>query len=64
MPEEVTQSTPEVTNSITLSRGQKGTYAYEAKVRYPMGTNPDQALHDLAYIDNKLCDKYPMVTQE
>lgn len=58
--EEQTQTTGyDPTNSIALSRGQKGTYAWEIKLRWPMETDDTQTLADLARIDNHLRKAYP-----
>jgi hypothetical protein len=62
MPEQDASPNPnglEKSNSITLSRGQKGTYAWEIKLRWPVGAAADQTLDDLNAIDKKLFDAYP-----
>jgi hypothetical protein len=57
--ENSTTQSPEITNSITLSRGQKGTYAWEIKLRWPMGAAVDQTLEDMSSIDDRLRATYP-----
>ena len=53
------ESQVETTNSIKLSRSQKGTYGWEIKVRWPLGAAAAQTLADIKTIDDKLQQDYP-----
>lgn len=47
------------TNSVTLTRGQKGTYAWEIKLRWPMGSPDKDVLDGLRGLDRALRNEYP-----
>jgi len=49
----------ESSNSIELSRGQKGTYGWTLKLRWPMGEPSEGTLMELRAIDAQLRREYP-----
>lgn len=54
-PQEEPSGQPEVsTNSIEITRGQKGTYGWTIKVRWPVGIAAQQTLADIKGIDSDL----------
>lgn len=59
MPENASPNGLDLSNSITLTRGQKGTYAWDIKLRWPVGEAAQQTLCDLEIIDKKLRATYP-----
>lgn len=58
MSDEQAQGAPENTNSIKIIRGQKGSYGWEVKVRWPVGVAAEQSLVDLKAIDDRLRSDY------
>ena len=53
----------ETTNSVEITRGQRGTYGWTIKVRFPIDGEVHDALAKMIIIDGQLRKDYPTEAQ-